>query len=71
MSEKNFFEKENLKLRHFISLLSDELELIQRVSEISKNFKDFPELNRIIEPIVGRISKIQAEKDTMSKELQL
>ncbi|WP_299291556.1 hypothetical protein [Nitrosopumilus sp.] len=71
MSEKNFFEQENLKLRHYISLLSAELELIQRVSEINENFRNSPELNRIIEPILSRISKIQAEKDTLSKELEL
>ena len=71
MSEKKFFEQENLKLRHYISLLSAELELIQRVSEINENFKNSPDLNRLIEPILSRISKIQAEKDTLSKELQL
>ena len=71
MSEKNFFEQENLKLKHYISLLSAELELTQRVSEINENFKNSPELNRIIEPILSRISKIQAEKDALSKELEL
>ncbi|MCE2614499.1 MAG: hypothetical protein LVO36_01200 [Nitrosopumilus sp. (ex Thoosa mismalolli)] len=52
-------------------MLSAELELIQKVSEINENFKNSPELNQIIEPILSRISKIQVEKDSLSKELKL
>ena len=66
----NFFEKENLKLRHYISLILQNWNF-QRVSEINENFKNSTELNRIIEPILDRISKIQAEKVPLSQELEL
>ncbi|MHA7734421.1 hypothetical protein [Nitrosopumilus sp. S6] len=71
MTEIDSLQSENQKLREYVSLINAELELSQRVSEIKQNFVNSPDSERIIKPILDRISKIQSEKLTLQKELNL
>ena len=71
MSEIDSLKSENKKLRVYISLVLAEMELTQRVSEIKQNFSDSPDSERIITPILDRISKIQLEKLPLEQELKL
>ena len=71
ISEISLLKSENQKLRNYISLVSAEIELIQRASEIKQNFKDSSDFKRIIMPILNRVSKIRSEKFTLGKELHL
>jgi hypothetical protein len=71
MSEIEFLKSENQQLRNYISLISAEIKLKQRIDEIKHNFANSPESERIILPIVDRISKIISEKISLEKELNL
>ena len=71
MTETDSIKSENQKLRQYISLISAELELSQRVYEIKQNFENSPDSERIITPILDRIAKIQSEKITLQNELNL
>ncbi|QDI88418.1 hypothetical protein Nisw_02155 [Candidatus Nitrosopumilus sp. SW] len=71
MVEINSLKSENQKLREYISLINAELELSQRVYDIKQNFVNSPDSERIIKPILDRISKIRSEKSLLQKELNL
>lgn len=71
MSEINSLKSENLKLRNYISLISAEIELSQRLTEIKQNFANSPDSERLITPILDRILKIKSEKETLAYELKL
>ena len=71
MSEVESLKSENLKLRNYISLVSAEIELTQRIFEIKQNFANSPDSERIIVPISNRISKIKSEKKALENELNL
>jgi hypothetical protein len=71
MSEIDSIKSENLKLRNYISLVSAEIELSQRVFEIKQNFADSPDSQRLVMPILDRISKIKSEKEVLAIELKL
>jgi len=71
MSDVESLKSENLKLRNYISLVSAELELTQRIFEIKQNFANSPDSERIIVPISNRISKIKSEKKALENELNL
>ena len=71
MSDIEFLKSENQKLREYISLISSEIEFNERVYEIKQNFKDSPDLERIIVPILDRIDKIKSEKLSLATELNL
>ena len=71
MSEINSLKSENLKLRNYISLISAEIELSQRLTEIKQNFANSPDSERLITPILDRIFKIKSEKETLAHELKL
>jgi hypothetical protein len=71
MSEIDSIKSENLKLRNYISLVSAEIELSQRVFEIKQNFADSPDSQRLVVPILDRISKIKSEKEVLAIELKL
>lgn len=71
MSEIDSIKLENLKLRNYISLVSAEIELSQRVFEIKQNFADSPDSQRLVVPILDRISKIKSEKEVLANELKL
>ena len=71
MTELDIVKSENQKLRQYISLITAELELSQRVYEIKQNFANSPDSERIIKPILDRISKIHSEKSLLYTELNL
>jgi hypothetical protein len=71
MSEIESLKSENQKLQNYISLVFAEIELIQRVVEIKKNFENSTDSERIIMPILDRISKIKSEKLLLEQELYL
>ena len=71
MSEIDSVKSENLQLRNYISLISAETELSQRLSEIKQNFANSPDLEQLIIPILDRISKIKSEKEVLVTELKL
>ncbi len=71
MSEIDSMKSENLKLRNYISLVSAEIELSQRVFEIKQNFADSPDSQQLVVPILDRISKIKSEKEVLAIELKL
>ncbi len=71
MSEIDSIKSENLKLRNYISLISAEIELSQRLFEIKQNFEDSSNSQRLIVPILDRISKIKSEKEILAVELKL
>jgi len=71
MSDIESLKSENQKLREYISLISSEIEFNDRVYEIKQNFKNSPDLERIIVPILDRINKIKSEKLFLATELNL
>ena len=71
MSEIESLKSENQKLRNYISLVLAEIELTQRVGEIKQNFVNSPESERVITPILNRISKIKSEKLFLEQKLHL
>ena len=71
MSEMNLLKSENLKLRNYISLISAEIQLTQRIFEIKQNFTNPAESERITMPISDRLSKIKSEKQVLENELNL
>ena len=71
MSDIESLKSENQKLREYISLISSEIEFNDRIHEIKQNFKDSPDLERIIVPILDRIDKIKSEKSSLATELNL
>ena len=71
MPEIDSVKSENLQLRNYISLISAETELSQRLSEIKQNFANSPDLEQLIIPILDRISKIKSEKEVLATELKL
>ena len=52
-------------------LISAEIELIQRILEIRQNFSGSDDLDRLVEPIVRRITQIRSEKGVLEKNLFL
>ena len=70
-SKNNYTQSENFELNHYISLVSAELELIQRVFEIRQNFTNSSDSERLVEPILQRISKIKSEKLIFEQEFNL
>ncbi|EIJ65241.1 hypothetical protein BD31_I1866 [Candidatus Nitrosopumilus salaria BD31] len=64
-------KSENQKLRNYISLVSAEIELKQRITEIKQNFVNLSDSEYIVEPILDRITKINSEKIFLEKELNL
>jgi hypothetical protein len=71
MSEINLLKFENMKLRKYISLISAEIQLKQRIFEIKQNFTNSAESERITAPISNRLSKIKSEKQVLKNELNL
>ena len=71
MSELDSLKSENQKLRNYISLISAEIELSQRLFEIKQNFANSPDSARLTVPIIDRITKIKSEKALLENELYL
>ena len=70
-SEDNPSQFENFEFNNYKSLVSAEIELIERVFEIRQNFSNSPDSERIVEPILQRISKIRSEKLILEKKFNL
>ena len=70
-SEDNSSQSENFEFNNYKSLVSAEIELIQCVFEIRQNFSNSPDSERIVEPILQRISKIRSEKLILEKKFNL
>ena len=70
-SKNNYTQSENFELNHYKSLVYAELELIQRVLEIRQNFSNVSDSDRLVEPILQRISKIKSEKLTFEQKFNL
>ena len=70
-SENNPFASKNFEFHNYKSLVSAEIELIERVFEIRQNFLNSPDSERIVEPILQRISKIRSEKLILEKKFNL
>ncbi|MDC0036321.1 hypothetical protein OAI97_02490 [Nitrosopumilus sp.] len=70
-SKNNYTQYENFELNHYKSLVFAELELIQRVLEIRQNFTNVSDSDRLVEPILQRISKIKSEKLTFEQKFNL
>mgnify|MGYP001057009622 FL=1 len=70
-SKNNYNQSENFELNHYKSLVSAELELIQRVLEIRQNFSNVSDSDRLVEPILQRISKIKSEKLSFEQKFNL
>ena len=71
MSDIEFLKSENLKLRNYISLISAEKQLKQRIEEIRQNFVNPDDFNRIVMPIVDRLKKIKSDKQILESDLDL
>jgi len=71
ISEIESLKSENQTLWNYISLVLVEIELIQRVSEIKQNFVNSFDSERIITPILERISKIKSEKLPLEEKIHL
>ena len=67
-SENNFTDHVDSDFDNYKSLVSAEIELIQRVFEIRQNFSDS---ERLVEPILQRISKIKFEKLIFEQKFNL
>ena len=60
-SEAQFIKLENLKLRNYISLILAEKQLTERIFEIRKNFTNSTDSERLVLPMLKRISRIKSE----------
>ena len=72
MDSKTDLQKSTLEqFDNYKHLISAEIELIQRILEIRQNFSDSDDLDRLVEPIVRRITQIRSEKREVEKNLFL
>ena len=70
-SENNSIESNNSNFNNYKSLVSAEIELIQRVFEIRQNFSNSTDSEHLVEPILQRISKIKSEKLIFEQKFNL
>ena len=70
-SENNYVQSIFLEFNNYKSLVSAELELIQRVFEIRQNFSNSCDSERLVEPILKRILKIKSEKLIFEQKFDL
>ncbi len=70
-SETQFIKLENLKLRNYISLILAEKQLTKRIFEIEKNFTNSADSERLVSPMLMRISRIKSEMLALEQELDL
>ena len=70
-SKNNYSPSKNLEFDNYKSLISAELELIQRVFEIRKNFVNPSDSQRLVETILQRIYKIKSEKSDFEQKFNL
>ena len=70
-SDNNSAQSETFEFSNYKSLVSAEIELIQRVFEIRQNFSNCSNSERLVEPILQRISKIKSEKLIFEQKFNL
>ena len=72
MDSKTDLQKSTLEqFNNYKHLISAEIELIQRILEIRQNFSGSDDLDRLVEPIMRRITQIRSEKREVEKNLFL
>lgn len=72
MDSKTDLHKSTLEqFDDYKNLISAEIELIQRILEIRQNFSGSDDLDRLVEPIMRRITQIRSEKREVEKNLFL
>ena len=72
MDSKTDLQKSALEqFDNYKHLISAEIELIQRILEIRQNFSGSDDLDRLVEPIMRRITQIRCEKREVEKNLFL
>ena len=62
---------ENFEFANYQSLITAEIELIERVFEIRQNFKNSSDSEQLVEPILQRISRIKSEKLIFEQKFNL
>ena len=62
---------ENFEFIDYQSLVAAEIELIQRVVDIRQNLTKSSDSERLVEPILQRISKIKSEKLIFEQQFNL
>ena len=70
-SKTDLHESTLEQFNNYKHLISAEIELIQRILEIRQNFSGSDDLDRLVEPIVRRITQIRSEKREVEKNLFL
>ena len=70
-SKNNSIELNNSEFKNYTSLVSAEIELIQRVFEIRENFSNSSDSESLVEPILERIFKIKSEKLIFEQKFNL
>jgi len=70
-SKNGSLHSDDTSFDHYASLVSAEIELIQRVFEIRQNFTNSSDSERLVEPILQRISKIKSEKLIFEQKFNL
>jgi len=72
MNSENNLQKSTLEqFDNYKTLISAEIELIQRILEIRQNFSGSDDMDRLVEPIMRRIVQIRSEKLVIEKSLCL
>ena len=72
MNSENNLQKSTLEqFDNYKTLISAEIELIQRILEIRQNFSGSDDMDRLVEPIMRRIIQIRSEKSVIEKSLCL
>ena len=72
MNSENNLQKSTLEqFDNYKTLISAEIELIQRILEIRHNFSESDDLDRLVEPIMRRIVQVRSEKSVIEKSLCL
>ena len=72
MDSQNNLQKSDLEqFDNYKTLISAEIELIQRILEIRQNFSGSDNVDRLVEPIMRRIVQVRSEKSIIEKSLCL
>ena len=72
MDSKTNLQKSTLEqFENYKTLISAEIELIQRILEIRQNFSESDDVDRLVEPIMRRIVQVRSEKSIIEKSLCL
>ena len=72
MDSKTDYQKSTLEqFDNYKHLITAEIELLQRILEIRQNFSGSDDLERLVEPIIRRITQIRSEKRLIEKNLFL